>query len=67
MARLEALSSLASLRNRSTVMTGQLTLWAVAESACCQRSLYVARIHQTIGFVVPYQRDFSRWFLPVRE
>src|SRR2546423_1799678 len=41
MARLEARSSLASLRNRSTVMTGQLTLWAVAERACRLCSLYV--------------------------
>src|SRR2546421_13102630 len=39
MARLKALSSLASL----PVLTGQLTLWAVAESACCQCSLYVMR------------------------
>src|SRR5436305_7241511 len=39
MARLKALSSLASL----PVLTGQLTLWAVAESACCQCSLYVVK------------------------
>src|SRR4051794_3105527 len=43
MARLKALSSLASLRNRSTVMTGQLTLWAVAERVCCQCSLSIVK------------------------
>src|SRR3954468_17169408 len=58
MARLEARSSLASL----PAMTGQLTLWAVAESACCQCSLCCQEYTRPLDLSCPTNGIFPDGF-----